>query len=150
MQASIAAKTVHIHQVQVQKAVRMTLGKVAENSSVWRSPTRGMSSPSTMRRICTANESNLNPALHNVCACWQRQLLAYPVKAQAHLRLESHVQHAVSLVQSQEEDTAQADARTLDQVRQPPRRCDQNIATTLDLTQLHMVKQPNQYAIRQA
>ena len=31
---------------------KLTLGKVAENSRVWRSPTRGMSSPSTMRRIC--------------------------------------------------------------------------------------------------
>ena len=28
-----------------------TLGKVALKSSVWRSPVRGMSSPSTMRRI---------------------------------------------------------------------------------------------------
>ena len=44
--------------VQNQCEAHRALGKVALNSSVWRSPVRGMSSPSTMRRICHARTAN--------------------------------------------------------------------------------------------
>ena len=43
-----------------KRTLSLTLGKVAEKSSVCRSPARGMSSPSTMRRICSENTSRLN------------------------------------------------------------------------------------------
>jgi hypothetical protein len=54
----------------------------------------------------------------------------------ANLRLETHVQHTISLVEDQVLDVNQRDAATLDQVNQTTRGSDQEITATLDLTEL--------------
>jgi hypothetical protein len=52
------------------------------------------------------------------------------------LGLETHVQHAVSLVENQVLDVDEGDTATLDQVDQTTGSSDQEIAATLDLAQL--------------
>jgi hypothetical protein len=54
----------------------------------------------------------------------------------ANLRLETHVQHTISLIENQVLDVNQRDAATLDQVNQTTRGSDKEIAATLDLTEL--------------
>lgn len=52
------------------------------------------------------------------------------------LGLETHVQHAVSLVKNQVLDVLKRDTATLDQVNETARSSDEQITTTLDLAQL--------------
>jgi hypothetical protein len=54
----------------------------------------------------------------------------------ANLRLETHVQHTIGLVENQVLNVNQRDAATLDQVNQTTGGSDQEIAATLDLTEL--------------
>jgi hypothetical protein len=52
------------------------------------------------------------------------------------LRLETHVQHTISLIEDQVLDVAQGDAATLDQIDETARGGNEEIATTLDLAEL--------------
>jgi hypothetical protein len=52
------------------------------------------------------------------------------------VRTETHIKHAIGFVQNQELDVFHAQATTLDQIHQSSRGCHQQIATTLDLTEL--------------
>lgn len=54
----------------------------------------------------------------------------------ANLRLETHVQHAVSLIEDEVLDVAERDAATLDEIDKTTRGSDEEIATTLNEAEL--------------
>jgi hypothetical protein len=54
----------------------------------------------------------------------------------ADLRLETHVQHTISLIENQVLDVAKGDAATLDQIDKTTRGSNEKITATLDLTKL--------------
>mmetsp|Transcript_11586 Transcript_11586/g.31160 ORF Transcript_11586/g.31160 Transcript_11586/m.31160 type:complete len:401 (+) Transcript_11586:187-1389(+) len=56
----------------------------------------------------------------------------------AHLRLETHVQHAVGLIQGQILHVGHADNSARDKVRQPARCCDDDVGTVGELSELRL------------
>lgn len=54
----------------------------------------------------------------------------------ANLRLETHVQHAISLIEDEELDVLEGDAATLDEIDETTWSSDEKIATTLHLAEL--------------
>ena len=54
----------------------------------------------------------------------------------ANLRLETHVKHAISLIENKVADVGEADASTLNEVDETSRSSAQEVASTLDLSHL--------------